>query len=270
MLYAFQGSRFQCAGIHGRIVPQPPYPQKLGVTMIVSPRCRKLLGTATAVAFFVLLSGCATDQVGNTPLIRAAWEGDADKVEALLKTGADVNASNREGMTALMASTWGKTGRGDVRIAKALMASGANVNAANVHGRTALMEVAGNGNSEFVLLLINAGADVNAQLRGGGTALHEAAINGHTDIVGTLLAKGARPNVANAQGLTPLMWACVCAGPRKTCPWRPDIVRLLIAAGADVNTKDARGETALSWATGGAKTERDEVKQLLRNAGATE
>jgi ankyrin repeat protein len=222
------------------------------------------------MAFFLLLSGCATDQAGNTPLIRAAWEGDADKVEALLKTGADVNASNREGMTALMAATWGKTGRGDVRIAKALIANGANVNAANVHGRTALMEVAGNGNSEFVLLLLDAGADVNAQLRGGGTALHEASVNGHTDIVRALLAQGARPNVANAQGQPPLMLACVCAGPRKTCPWRPDIVRLLIAARADVNTRDARGETALSWATGGTKAERDEVKQLLRNAGAKE
>ena len=238
--------------------------------MIVSTRYRILFSTVGAVALFVLLSGCATDQVGNTPLIRAAWEGDADKVEALLKTGADVNASNRDGMTALMASTWGKTGRGDVRIAKALMARGANINAANVHGRAALMEVAGNGNSEFVSLLLNAGADVNAQLRDGGTALHAAALNGHTDIIHALLAKGARPNVANAQGLTPLMWACVCAGPRKTCPWRPDIVRLLIAARADVNTKDARGETALSWATGGTKAERDDVKQLLRNAGAKE
>lgn len=238
--------------------------------MLVSPRSRKLLGNATAVAFFVLLSGCATDQAGNTPLIRAAWAGDADKVEALLKTGADVNASNRDGMTALMASTWGKTGRGDVRIAKALIASGAIVNAANVYGRTALMEVAGNGNTEFVSLLLDAGADVNAQRRDGGTALHEASHNGHTDIVRALLAKGARPNVANAQGLTPLMSACVCAGPRKTCPWRPDIVRLLIAARADVNTKDARGETALSWATGGTKAERDEVKQLLKSAGATE
>ncbi len=83
-----------------------------------------MFSASVAVASLVLLFGCATDQAGNTPLILAAWVGDADKVETLLKSGADVNASNREGTTALMASTWGKTGRGDVRIAKSLIARG--------------------------------------------------------------------------------------------------------------------------------------------------
>jgi uncharacterized protein len=227
--------------------------------------------TAAALSFFALLFfGCATDQAGNTSLIRAAWDGDTEKVEALLKTGADVNASNRDGMTALMASTWGKTGRGDVDIAKALIAKGANVNAANVYGRTALMEVAGNGNTEFTHLLLSAGADVNVQTRNGGTALQEATHNGHIEIVRTLLTKGAKPNATNGLGQTPLMLACNCAGPRKTCPWRPDIVRLLIDAGADVNVKDTHGDAALRWVTGGTKAERDEIKQLLKNAGATE
>jgi hypothetical protein len=58
-----------------------------------------------------LLSGCATDRAGNTPLIRAAWKDDAEQVNALLGKGADVNARNRESATALMASTWGSTGR---------------------------------------------------------------------------------------------------------------------------------------------------------------
>ena len=238
--------------------------------MAGSTRYRNLCSTAVAVAFIVLLSGCAADQAGNTPLILAAWQGDADKVAALLGAGADVNASNRQGMTALMASTWGRTGRGDAGIAKALIARGANVNAANIHGRTALMEVAGNGNAEFAFLLLDAGADVNAQTVNGGTALHEAAINGHTGIVGALLRKGARPGVANSQAQTPLMLACDCAGPRQACPWRPDIVRLLIAAGADVNARDGHGDTALRWATGGTQAEREEIRQLLRNAGATE
>ena len=232
---------------------------------------RTLSITAAALSFFALFFlGCATDQAGNTPLIRAAWNGDTAKVEALLKTGADVNASNREGLTALMASTWGKTGRGDAGIAKALIARGANVNAANVYGRTALMEVAGNGNGEFVSLLLSAGADVNVQTVNGGTALHEAAINGHIEIVRMLLTKGAKPNTANGLSQTPLMLACNCAGPRKTCPWRSDIVRLLIAEGADVNVRDAHGDSVLHWVIGGTKAEQEEIKRLLKNAGATE
>ncbi len=225
---------------------------------------------ASVLAFFPLLAGCITDRAGNTPLMLAARDGDTKKVESLLKTGADVNAKNREGTTALMAATWGKTGRGDVGIAKALIARGANVNATNVYGRTALMDVAGNGNVEFVSLLLSAGADVNIQTQDGGTALHEATPNGHIEIVRMLLTKGAKPNTANRRGQTPLMLACNCAGPRKTCPWRSDMVRLLIAAGADVNNKDTHGETALNWATGGTMAEREEIKQLLKNAGAAE
>lgn len=231
---------------------------------------RILCITASTLTFFVLLLGCITDQAGNTPLIRAALYGDREKVEALLKTGADVNAKNKEGTTALMAATWGETGRGNVGIAKALIVRGANVNATNVYGRTALMEVAGNGNVEFMSLLLSAGADVNIQTRVGGTALHEAALNGHIETVRMLLTKGAKPNAPNGLGQTPLMLACNCAGPRKTCPWRPDIVRLLIAEGADVNVKDTHGDTALRWVMGGTKTEREEIKQLLKNAGATE
>ena len=78
----------------------------------------------------VMLSACATFQAGTSELVQAAWDGDSSKVEALLQAGADVNASNRQGMTPLMASAWGGTGRGDAGIAKALIARGADVNAA--------------------------------------------------------------------------------------------------------------------------------------------
>ena len=46
----------------------------------------------------------AIDEQGNTPLMRAALDGQTKQVEALLRKGADVNAQNREGRTALMSA----------------------------------------------------------------------------------------------------------------------------------------------------------------------
>ena len=222
------------------------------------------------VLFIVSLLGCATDKAGNTPLIRAAFYGDAPEVAALLKAGADVNAANHMGETALLTSAWGGTGRGDVSIAKALIASGANVNASDVLGVTPLMAVSAFGNVEFVLLLLDAGADVNAQNFHGRAALHIGVLHGHTAIVRALLTRGAKPNVADSRGVTPLMLACDCLWPDAVCPARAEIVRLLIANGADVNTKDTRGNTSLRWIKGGTEAEKDDIKELLKNAGATE
>jgi len=222
------------------------------------------------VLFIVSLLGCATDQAGNTPLIRAALHGDAPKVAALLKDGADVNAANHMGETALLTSAWGGTGRGDVSIAKALISRGADVNAIDMIGVTPLMAVSAFGNAEFALVLLDAGADVNAQDIYGYTALHIAALHGHTAIVRALLTGGAKPNVADPRGVTPLMLACDCQWPEGVCPRRAEIVRLLIANGADVNTKDTRGNTALRRVKGGTEAEKDEIKELLKNAGATE
>jgi len=223
-----------------------------------------------AIIAVASLWGCATDRGGNTPLIRAAFYGDAPKVEALLKAGEDVNAANRLGITPLLASAWGGTGKGDVHIARVLIESGANVNATTIRGETTLIAVSIFGNVESALLLLDNGADVNAQDVDGDTALHQAALHGHTAIVRALLAKGAKPNVADSHGTTPLMWACDCPSPEGVCPERAEIVRLLIAGGADVNMKDARGNTALHRIQGGTRAEKEEVKLLLKDAGAKE
>jgi len=228
---------------------------------------RMLSKVSVATGLFVSALVCA-DQAGNTPLILAAWRGDATKVESLLRAGAEVNASNSEGLTALIASTWNNRDRGAIEIATRLLANSANPNARTLQGRTALMEVAGSGNFEFATLLLANGADVNVRTSGGGTALQEAALNNHANIVRALLIKGAKPNDTNELGQTPLMMACNCSGPRQSCPERAEIVKLLIDAGANVNAKDAHGFSGSRLVIGGTKAERDQVKQLLKNAKA--
>jgi ankyrin repeat protein len=76
---------------------------------------------------------------------------------------------------------------------KALIAAGANVNAKDRFGETALMFAAAvTRNIRIVKLLIADGADVHAKTEDGDTALIIAAKRGHTGIVELLKKAGAR------------------------------------------------------------------------------
>jgi hypothetical protein len=79
-------------------------------------------------------------------------------LERLAAAGADFNATNRFGVTALMTAALGSAGRSG-----ALIRAGANVNAADDNGRTALMFAVFNGEADVVELLVRAGANVNAR-----------------------------------------------------------------------------------------------------------
>ena len=96
---------------------------------------------------------------------------------------------------------------GHAEVVRLLLAAGADVNAQNQFGYTALMGAAFHGHFEVVRLLLAAGADVNTQDQGGSTALILAAINGHAEVVRLLLAAGANVNLQNQAGRTALMWA---------------------------------------------------------------
>jgi ankyrin repeat protein len=68
-------------------------------------------------------------------------------------------------------------------IANALIERGANVNAANAAGVTALMIAAARGNIPMLGLLLEAGADPNAKAADGKTALDIANANLNEDAV---------------------------------------------------------------------------------------
>jgi ankyrin repeat protein len=105
-------------------------------------------------------SANVADDRGITPLMYAAEIGSPDAMRLLIDGGADVNAQNAFGSTALM---WSVSDPAKVRL---LLDHGAQVN-----GRLetiprpfacCLMNVAGNRNVEAVKLLLSKGAAVNA------------------------------------------------------------------------------------------------------------
>lgn len=113
---------------------------------------RKTIGV---VMFILLVSTVVYAQDLNQQLIAAAEEGNVAAVRELLANGADVNAKDKNGVTALMCAAW----EGNLKVVEILLANGADVNAKDKYGGTVLGKTAKKGYSEIVRLLKQAGAE---------------------------------------------------------------------------------------------------------------
>jgi ankyrin repeat protein len=85
----------------------------------------------------------------------ATTAGDVERVYALLNAGADVDALDRYGQTALMNAAQ----RGDAAMVRALASRGANLNHTAKYRLTALMLAVINDHADVVRALVAAGAD---------------------------------------------------------------------------------------------------------------
>ena len=83
-------------------------------------------------------------------------------------------------------AAWAARG-GHTETVQLLLDKGANANAADSYGRTALHGAAWGGHTEMVQLLLDKGANAKAATSDGRTALHGAAWRGHTETVQLLL-----------------------------------------------------------------------------------
>ncbi|MEE9351190.1 MAG: ankyrin repeat domain-containing protein [Thiotrichaceae bacterium] len=88
-----------------------------------------------------------------------------------------------------------------------LLSQGANVNAGNGSGETALHAAASTGNTSAAQALLQRGANVNARTVRGWTPLHTAARFGRGNFAALLLNNGAQRNIQNVDGKTPMQLA---------------------------------------------------------------
>jgi ankyrin repeat protein len=179
----------------------------------------------------------------DAPVANAARRGDRDAVKALLKDGADVNAPEGDGMTALH---WAAE-RGDAELTGILIYGGANAGAVTRIGQyTPLHIAARTGNAAVVKALTAAKANVAARSTPSGvTPLHLAAASGNVETIATLLDHQADVDATEAEwGQTPLIFAA--------SQDRVDAVKLLVKRGADpkITTKviDLAQQSALDRA----------------------
>jgi len=132
---------------------------------------------------------------GATALHWAVYYGDTDMVQALLDAGATPDLANRNGSTPL----WLAASRGEARVISALLAAGADANELLPLGRRPLMLAARSGVVDAVNVLLDAGAAPNAaETERGTTALMQAADQGHADVLSVLIARGANIEARSA------------------------------------------------------------------------
>ncbi len=215
------------------------------------------LRLALSVAIFMCAvvigaSGQVLVAGASDPLFEAIRRDDTPVVAALLARGADANARDREGATALMHAAF----YARPEVVKALLAHDPDVNASSEVGATALMRSV--ANAATVTLLLDRGANVHAKAKSGTTALILAAgYAGAAASVKVLLDKGADPNANDLAGTTPLMRAADLGD--------VEIMKLLLAKGAEADRKRNNEVTALVWA---AESRNPDAVRLLLDQGA--
>lgn len=181
-------------------------------------------GAVVAAALSLGVTLSAGPASPGSTVADAAQRDDRGTVKSLLRSAADVNAAQGDGMTALH---WAAI-KNDSELVQTLLYAGANVRATTRIGAyTPLILAARAGNADVIDPLIRAGADVDARTANGATPLMLASSAGSVATVRQLLDAGAGIDAKEStRGETAAMFA---AGSN-----RADVVKLLADYGADL------------------------------------
>ena len=222
------------------------------------------------VVVMVLLSASGlwpNDQL-NEELILAAEAGDVGLVENLLERGAQIDAHNDWGVTALMAAS----GSGEAAVVELLLERGADIDARDRYGKTALEIAYDQGHREVINVLRTASLGANGEL---DQALLAAASLGDVELVKWFLDRGADIEARLDEESTPGIFLAsqptsLIVASRMD---HPEVVKLLLDRGADVDAiftyflgDTVYSNSALGWASGNGNSD---LVEMLLEYGAT-
>ena len=192
-------------------------------------------------------------------LLEAAASGDLGGITAALDGGADVDARDATGRTALLIATVA----GETAAVRQLLAAGADVDLQDDQLDNPFLYAGAEGLLGILRLANEAGADPTITNRFGGTALIPASERGHVEVVRYLLNEtDVDVDHVNRLGWTALLEAIVLGDGG---PAHQEVVDLLIENGADVDRADNNGVRPLTHARERGQTA---IARALEAAGA--
>jgi uncharacterized protein len=213
-----------------------------------------------------LAAGAST---ASDRLLDAATKGELQNIKTALAQGADINARDKMGRTALLialqgyASEYRVTGANEP-IVHFLIERGASINLQDNDGWSPLLRLVGNWADQPDLLkfLLSHGADIKAKTKDGWSVLMLAARFAKDDRIAVLLDRGADIEARDTEGRTALMWAIT--EPREI---NAATAELLLKRGANIDAVDLKGQTAADRAAHAGLPDR--VKLLLAHGAKT-
>ncbi|KAK7065169.1 hypothetical protein SK128_006956, partial [Halocaridina rubra] len=173
------------------------------------------------IARRLILAGAnilSKDETAQTPLHRAAMEGNEEIVALLLKSASTIGSSKMVDRL---------------------------IRECDTEQQTALHLAVNNGNLKIAEMLIEAGADVDAKNDILATPLHAAAAVGDIELLKLLLKHSARLDCVDCNQQTPLH--------RAADHDQPDAIMLLLDAGANIERRDKDSFTPLLMAASSGK-----------------
>ena len=246
------------AGVRAGGIPTRPGPSGGAARGKAAVGCAVLGPLAPLLA--ILLAGCTAVERPEPPpdpgaLVRAAADGDADRVKRLLEAGAPPDAADADGRTAVTHAAYG----GHAEVVRLLLDAGADVDRQDATRANPLLSTGETGYLDVLEEVLRTDPDLTRTNRFGGTALIPAADRGHVAIVRRLLRTEIDVDHVNDLGWTALLEAVILGdgGPAHT-----EIVRLLLEAGADRTIADREGVTPLEHARAAGY---EEIASLLQS-----
>lgn len=171
---------------------------------------------------------------GETALYCAIRNGSTSACAALLDHGADINALDSGGQTMLMAAIMM---RRDCSKTSLLLQRGADVMRRDREGNLPLTVAVEWSSKMIIQMLLQRNADANAANDSGCTPLLVAAARGEAETIWLLLEFGAEVDRVASCGCTPLMHACQNGN--------LDAIQILLRHGADITNVSGPGSTIL-------------------------
>lgn len=187
----------------------------------------------------IFLKGIAqSDQNINESFLKAIYAKDFSLMEKLLKEGADINASLREGMSTPLAEA---AYLGDIAVIDYLLSKGAKVEGTEKFPNSPIYFAIYKGRLSIVKRFLDLGVDPNYAWPStdGGTLLITAVQDGQLEVVKLLVRRGADVNFCGNAELSPLFRAIIYD--------RLNIFKFLLSKGACLNGQDRVALSEVKW-----------------------